>query len=164
MRFWKGSYAAALAVGLVLSLGQSAVAWSGGRVSENRNLEGTWTVQVTLVDCTTGGQLGNPFPSLLTFAGGGTETDTTANPAFYPSERSPGHGIWSRLDSRNFTTTSMAFITLDGALVKTQKITQAIQFGDSRDSFNSSATVEFFDPNGNLLGTGCATATAQRFK
>jgi hypothetical protein len=162
-KLWRHFYAAALAGVLVLSLGQSAVAQSESRGSEAGKLEGTWTVQVQLVDCTTGNPLGSPFPSLLTFAQGGTQTDATANPNFYPAERSPGHGVWSTTGKRNYSATATAFITLNGSLQKTQKITQAIQM-DSRNSFTSAATVEFFDPNGKLLGSACATAAGQRFK
>lgn len=161
---WKSFYAAALAGVLILSLGPNAAAQSGTRTSEANKLEGTWTVQVQLVDCTTGNPIGNPFPSLLTFARGGTETETTANPMFFPAERSPGHGVWSRIDKHNYRATSTAFITLNGSLAKTQKITQAIQMADSGDSFTSTASVEFFDPAGNLLVTGCATAAGQYFK
>jgi hypothetical protein len=161
---WKSLYAAALASVLILSLGPSAAARSRAGEFDGSRLEGTWTVQVQLVDCTTGNPLGNPFLSLLTFARGGTETETTANPMFFPAERSPGHGVWSRIDKHNYLATSTAFITLNGALVKKQKITQNIQMGGSSDSFTSTASVEFFDPAGNLLATGCATAAGQYFK
>jgi hypothetical protein len=161
---WKDFNAAALAGVLFLSLGLSAAAQSGARESSASNLEGTWTVQVTLVDCTTGNPLGTPFSSLLTFARGGTATETTANPIFYPAERGPGHGVWSRIGKGSYSATSTAFITLNGALTETQKITQAIQLRRSSDSFTSTASVEFFDPAGNLLATGCATAAGQRFK
>ena len=166
MRFnlWRRFYAATVAGVLVLSLGQAAAAQSGARGSGADKLVGTWTVQVTLADCTTGTPLGSPFPSLLTFARGGTETETTANPMFFPAERSPGHGVWSRIDDRNYSAASTAFITLNGSLVKTQKITQAIQMGASSGSFTSAASVQFFDPAGNLLGAACATAAGQRFK
>jgi hypothetical protein len=160
-----GLFAAALAITTLLSFGQSAAAQPGAHKNNNaKNLIGTWTVQVQLVDCVSGTPLGSPFPSLLTFAAGGVETDTTANPMFYPAERSPGHGVWSRVDTTNFSTASTAFITLNGALTKTQKITQAIHMDDSRDSFSSVAGVDFYDPSGNFLASACATATAQRFK
>jgi hypothetical protein len=163
--FWNGLFAAAFAGAMLLSFAQAAAAQPGAQKGNNaRGLIGTWTVQVQLVDCASGTPLGTPFPSLLTFAAGGAETDTTANPAFYPAERSSGHGIWSRVDTTNFSTTSTAFITLNGALTKTQKITQAIHMDDSRDSFTSVATVDFYDPAGNLLASACATAGAQRFK
>ncbi len=164
MNFRRSLYAAVLMALLVVCTGHTTVAHAAKKESADKSLQGTWTVQVQLVDCVSGAKLGNPFSSLLTFAEGGTETDTTANPAFYPSERSAGHGIWSRTDGNNYSASSTAFITLNGALVETQNITQAIQMGTTQDSFTSTASVEFFDPSGNLLASACATAAAARFK
>ena len=145
----------------ILLIGQS-VAGSGRRQPESRMLEGTWTVQVTQVDCQSGNPLGNPFQSLLTFGRGGTLTETTSNPNFFPAERGPGHGVWAYKQPA-YSAASTAFITSNGALVKTQTITQNIQLGNG-DQLTSAATVQFFDPSGNLLGSGCATATGRRFK
>jgi hypothetical protein len=131
--------------------------------SSTFNLRGTWTVQVQLVDCTTGNPLGSPFPSLLSFAHGGTLTETTSNPSFFPSERSPGHGNWS-VNKNIYSAASTAFVTLNGALQMTQLIKQTITMGGSSDAFDSVAAVQFFDPNGNLIKSGCATATGARFK
>ncbi len=161
---WKRFYAGVLASVVILSLGSIAAAQSGTQVFESRELEGTWTVQVQLVDCTSGTAIGNPFSSLLTFARGGTQTETTANPMFFPAERGPGHGVWRKVGKRNYSATSMAFITLNGVLVKNQKIIQAIQVADGGDSFTSAASVEFSDPAGKLLATGCATAVGQYLK
>ena len=127
-------------------------------------LQGSWSVQVTLRDCDSGQQMGPAFSSLATFSKGGTTTDTTANPAFFPAERSPGHGTWSKTGWRTYQASSTAFITLNGALAKTQVIRQEIKFGDLADQYSSNARVQFFDPSGNLLVTGCATAEAQRLK
>ncbi|MBI3478238.1 MAG: hypothetical protein HY010_21115 [Acidobacteria bacterium] len=162
-KFVNRSFALSVAATLFLLLGQSFAADVKNRAPEVRLLEGTWTVQVSIVDCTSGQTLGNPFPSLLTFARGGALTETTANPAFFPAERGPGHGVWA-YDHHAFTAVSTAFITSNGVLVKTQKIAQAIQMGNDGNQFTSTATVSFFDPNGNLLASGCAVATAQRFK
>src|SRR5262245_24735979 len=60
--------------------------------SQARNLEGTWRVQVTIRNCHTGEALGNPFPALVTFARGGTRTETTAGVS--PAMRSPALGFW----------------------------------------------------------------------
>jgi hypothetical protein len=162
--FWNSLRSTFLVMMLVLTVGLGAEAQSKNHRNQVRTLVGSWAVQVTIADCTTGAPLGHPFSSFLTFAPGGVETDTTANPMFYPAERSPGHGVWGRVDSRNFSTSSTAFITLNGALVKTQKITQAVHMDDDRNSFTSAANVEFFDPSGNLLASGCATAAAQRLQ
>jgi hypothetical protein len=130
------------------------------------DLSGTWQFQITLHNCQTNAPIGAPFNSLLTFADGGTMTETTANSMFSPAERGPGHGVWSRGRHKGqYSAASLAFITMNGALVKTQKITQNIQMGPGNDRLTTpSATVEFFDPAGNLLQTACAVATGQRFE
>jgi hypothetical protein len=93
-------------------------------------------------------------------------TESTANSMFFPAVRGPGHGVWSRGKHKGqYSAASIAFITMNGSLVKTQKITQAIEMGPGSDKLTTpQATVEFFDPAGNLLQTGCATAVAERFE
>ncbi len=129
-----------------------------------RGLVGTWQVKVTLHNCATGVQVGMPFDSLLTFADGGTLTESTANSMFYPAIRGPGQGYWRRKGGRNFTAATLAYITVNGALTKIQKITQSIVLGPWQDEFSvPRADVQFFDPAGNVLMTGCATAVGVRF-
>ena len=57
-----------------------------------------------------------------------------------------------------------AFITLNGVLQSTQVIRQVIQMNSGGNGFDSTATVQFFDPSGNPIKSGCATAVAQRFQ
>jgi len=46
-----------------------------------------------------------------------------------------------------------------------QRIAQTIRIlEDDPNTFDSAANVEFFDTNGQLLISGCATATGQRFE
>lgn len=124
---------------------------------------GSWQVVVTLRNCDTGQQLAPPFQSLLTFGIDGTLVETTANPGFYPAERGPGHGSWSRSTNRAFVASSLAYVTLNGQLTLKQRIDQKIELTE-RDKFHSVAMVEFFDPNDHLLKSGCATADALRYK
>jgi hypothetical protein len=162
---WKSAVVVVLTGVLIASFGRGAAANSADWETSARKLEGTWSVQVTLHNCQTGVQIGAPFQSLLTFARGGTVTETTSNPMFFPAQRGPGHGVWSYTGQQNYSAASMAFITVNGALVKTQKISQTIQIGDNPDAFaTTESSVQFFDPAGNLLATGCATAAGQRFE
>ena len=162
LHFAKPFYSLAVLAGLLLSV---ASARAQSSVPTGKELEGTWKVEVTQRDCSTGDPLGPPFQSLLTFASGGTMTETTDNPMFFPAERSPGHGVWSFKGGSRYTAATTAFVTLNGALAKTQKITQTIEMGDDLNRFTTvKATVQFFDPNGKLLVTGCATATGVRFR
>jgi hypothetical protein len=157
--------AAALALAGVLILCAGTVANAHPEQSAASGLQGTWLVTVTQHNCATGAQIGAPFQSLLTFARGGTMTETTSNPMFFPAERGPGHGVWSASRNGTYSAASMAFITLNGVLTMTQKITQQITMGDDRNQFTTSgAQVQFFDPAGNLLRSGCASAVGQRFQ
>jgi hypothetical protein len=159
---WKGRAAIAFAGCLVLLL-------AGGAAAQTRNsalpqLQGTWAVTVTQQDCESGTQIGNPFLSLLTFAQGGTMTESTSNPMFYPAERGPGHGIWKQVGQKTYTASSIALITLNGALTTVQTISQTIQIGDDPDAFQTTkAKVKFLAPNGAVLRTGCAAAAGARF-
>jgi hypothetical protein len=137
-----------------------------------RRLEGTWTFQITLRDCTSGTPLGAPFFSLLTFNQGGTMTETTANSMFYPAERGPGHGVWSHVkgggygdaSDRRYQARSLALITANGVLTQAQIIRQNIQMGLNPNTLQTtSASVEFYKPDGTLVRKGCATAQATRF-
>ncbi|MGH8121510.1 MAG: hypothetical protein ACREPT_01930 [Rudaea sp.] len=148
-----------------MASGWNATAGASDPNSAARDLQGTWQVQVVQVNCLTGATVGLPFSSLLTFARGGTMTETTDNSMFYPAVREPGLGVWHRLHGNTYYAASMAFITLNGVLAKTQKISQTIEVGPGPDEFNTTqAAVQFFDPAGNLLGAGCAVASGVRFE
>lgn len=148
--------------------GACACSLTAAAQTENRELEGlegSWTVQVTQVNCETGAPLGSPFLSLLTFAKGGTLVETTSNPMFFPAVRGPGHGVWSYSKDHSFKAVSVAFITMDGALVKTQTISQSIEMKDGPNSFRTtSASVVFVPVAGGPSVTGCATAVGKRIE
>jgi hypothetical protein len=142
------------------------------RHAAGRALEGTWTVQVTQRDCTSGTPIGVPFYSLLTFNQGGTMTETTANAMFFPAVRGPGHGGWSHIkgggygdaSDRRYQAKSLALITSNGVLTQEQIIRQNIQMGNNPNTFQTtSASVEFYAPDGTLVRKGCATAQGTRF-
>lgn len=134
-----------------------------------RGLEGTWRVEVTVVDCATGSER-PPFWSLVTFERGGTVVDTTANQAF-PDPRTPGHGVWHRTDHHGYSAATEAFILFGPTLRPwIHRIDQAIELTSS-DTFVSHATVSFALGPGPLpapavpLPTGpiCASARGFRF-
>lgn len=128
-------------------------------------LQGTWVVTVTQQDCTSGAQIGSPFLSLLTFNRGGTMTETTSNPMLYPSDRGPGHGVWRETGRHKYHASTIALITLNGALTTVQTITQAIEIGSDPDKFETTKVkVEFLTPGGTLIRSGCATASGARYR
>jgi len=130
--------------------------------SNGPNLEGTWRVQVTIRDCNSGAAL-RTFPALLTFAQGGTLTETTTG--FPPALRSSGHGFWRHTSDHSYMAVSEAFLfTPAGVWSGTQRLTQSIEIGDSPDQLNSTAINEIYDPHGQLITSGCATAVATRME
>jgi hypothetical protein len=129
-----------------------------------RKLEGSWKVQVTLRNCATGAAVAPAFNSLLTFARGGTVTESTSSPAFFPAVRGPGHGVWSNTYHHHaFSAVTVAHITLNGALQRTQTIRQTIVVDDS-NSLTSTATVNFVFADGSPEVNACATATGTRIE
>lgn len=155
-----GLFALALAIALVLAPRTIANAQSQEAAS-GRGLEGTWRVEVTLRDCNTGAPLGSPFRSLLSFARGGTMTETTAR--FSPALRGPGHGIWQQIQGSTFSSTLEAFLyNPAGVWIEWQRLTQTIEIGDDPNTWTANAHNEIFDTNDNLLVSGCSTAVGHR--
>jgi hypothetical protein len=168
--FSRGSAAARLAaaLGLAIVLARGYGSADAADSTHARGLAGTWRVTVTSHDCDTGDPLAS-FPAMLTFASGGTLTGTTAAPIFKPGQRSSDHGIWRPRGGSQYRAVSEAFILFDSLpppipLARgVQRITQQIEM-DGDDRFDSDAYVEFFDVNGDVVLTLCATAAASRFE
>jgi hypothetical protein len=166
----------AIAGGAILLSGRGTMA----RASDFRDdddfggaLQGTWRVEVGLVNCQTGAAMGPAFPSLLSFVAGGTMSEGTVNPAFGVGQRLDGFGIWKRTGRHTYNAKSVAFIAYTtpanppmspGFTAGTQTITQTIKFEDGRDKFTSDAAIEFADSTGAVYRSGCAVATGQRFE
>jgi len=131
---------------------------------DDRGLAGSWLFQISIQDCNSGAPLGQPFQSLLTFAKGGTLTESTSNPMFFPAERGPGHGVWRHHGSNTYIATSTAFITMNGVLARTQTITQTIEVLTDDTLATTGASVMFYKPDGTLLASGCAAATGTRIE
>ena len=131
------------------------------QAASGRGLEGTWRVEVTLRDCNTGAALRSPFRSLLSFARGGTMTETTARVS--PALRGPGHGIWQQIQGSTFSSTLEAFLyNSAGVWMAWQRLTQTIEIGDDPNTWTANAHNEIFDTNDNLLVSGCSTAVGHR--
>ena len=129
------------------------------------SLTGTWRVQVTQYNCTTGTPR-PPFWSLLSFQRGGTESETTSNPALLPGQRTPGFGAWERSGINTFSSVTEAFILFDsptnppGLKKGVQKILQTITMTSEND-WIADATVIFFNSDGTT-SSGCAKAQGFR--
>ncbi len=159
-------------LGLLLLFGCTQIFVSGQEnendslKSRNENsapgIEGVWQTTVTQRVCGTGAVI-RTFQGLLTFDESGTFAETSAVTS--PALRSPGHGVWEK---RNRQSYFGAFIFLrfnpDGSFAGTQKVSQNFELSRFGNTFEANGSVQVFDPNGNLIATGCATATGTRFE
>lgn len=161
--FARGAITAAI-VATALALTSSAKAGSAEQAAPS--LHGTWRVQVTQYNCANPTMTFPPFWSILSFHQGGTETETTSNPALQPGQRTAGNGYWERTNKGTYFSVTEAFILFDsptnppGLKKGVQKILQTIALTDE-SHFNSVATVKFFNADGTVT-TGCAKAEGTR--
>src|SRR4030095_12797105 len=142
--------------GLQISvLGQSDAA-------PERSLVGVWITEVTRRNCDTGQLIGNTGLIQNTFAEGGTLLETIG-PSLI---RSPGNGIWKREHGYNEYSFATRFMRYDaaGGFFGVGVVRAAITLDDTGDNYTSTATSDALDVNGNVIGSGCATSVATRFK
>jgi hypothetical protein len=170
---WKSLAAVAAGVVLALLFGRGPAARADNWDSAEKGLDGTWTVTVTLQNCQTGATIGAPFSSYLSFARGGTMTESTSNPGFAVGQRGTGLGIWSHREHRSYSVKSTAFLFFTtppnppanpGFEAGTQTISQVISLDEDSDSWTSNAAITFADTTGTIYRQGCAVATAQRYE
>ena len=152
-----------LAIGSSMAFGQNKAELTASPTEEQGNaLAGAWQGSFTPRDCQTGEMAPFSIKVLFTFNQGGTTSEDEANP-FDGPYRTSGHGIWTRVSGRDYIDT-FTFYTFDAdrTFTGTSKIRQNITLGKNSNSFTSSDTFEVRDPNGNLVESGCANATATR--
>jgi len=143
-------------------------------IQGERSITGVWRTVVTPRICQTGMPIPgvSTIPGLFTFNQGGTMSEYGISTAQgqTPALRSPGHGTWQR--EEGFSSYTFKFIfyryNASGVFLGTQKVTATLVLSSdffSVDSIiNTTSTVEIFDANDNLIGTGCATAVGRRFE
>ena len=171
-----GCFAAALLAGS----GMIAAA-QADEGSHSGSLAGTWMIQVTLRDCTSGAALGPAFPALVTFHRDGSITEDPGGMAFAPGQRTSGHGSWSPGPGHTFAQEMIALIlfptnpNLPGApgfdpakavspgfFAGSLTVSHTIRFTGA-DQIESSGTNRFYKSNGEVYRASCSTATGQRF-
>lgn len=128
--------------------------------SQAKRIEGAWLLQVSRYDCQTGAAI-QAFQSLVTFAQGGTLSNVTTgtNPAL----RTTGLGTWRRTGDHTFRAVTVVFLfDPAGVWTTTQRIANRLEIGSDPDELTGTTKVHFFDTNGNLISTGCATVLGRR--
>ena len=124
-----------------------------------RSIQGTWRTVVTPRNCQTNDPVAPAFQGLLGFHEGGTLSGTsTVAPAVF--------GVWEReRGSRSYLFAFTNFrYNASGVLIGTQTVRQTAEIVYGSNEFDSTGTVEVFDVNGNLVGSGCVTSTGTRFE
>jgi hypothetical protein len=151
---------------LVLLAGSTALAQPPAAA-----IQGTWGVLVTLRNCATNAPLGPPFNSLVTFAEGGTISESPGGAAFAPDQRSAGHGVWAHQGGVTFSQRMIALLRFatppnfpvsPGFQAGWQIITHTVTMSDA-DHFTSAGNGREYDLNRQLVRTGCSTAVGERF-
>ena len=119
-------------------------------------LVGVWQVVRHGVNCNTGQEL-RSFPALTTFHSDGTlHIDALGTPIHGVWQREPGSQNYSfREVSYNFDDTG----EFEGSTVGTASVQLT-----SPTTYTATATVQDFDPNGNLLSTRCGRSEGTRFQ
>jgi hypothetical protein len=56
------------------------------------------------------------------------------------------------------------FFSPDGVWIQTHRITRSIEVSDDGGQFADTLALEILDTTGNVIGTGCGTDVATRFK
>ena len=111
-------------------------------------------------DCQTGAPVSN-FNSLVTFAQGGTLTNVTTGGN--PGLRTTGLGIWKKAGDHEFTAVTMVFLfSPAGAWTATQRLANTFEIGNDPDELTGTTEANFYDTNGNLTATVCATVLGRR--
>lgn len=139
-------------------LGKNAVIEQQSFVGKGaRGIEGVWNVNVTIVDCSTGGPLAT-FRAMDMFHQGGTMTDTNAAPT---ATRGPGFGTWNSLGDGHFSSTLRFFMYTNGAFSGVRRIEQDITLDPEADTWSSTVATTTTDLVGNVV-VGCGAAAATR--
>ena len=145
---------------IVLTMALVALAAEANATSPQQAapLQGVWDSQVTLTDCN--GFTLVVFRAYEMFHQGGTLTSTDNSP---PTLHGPGFGTWQRVGGRNYTAPFQFFnFNADGSFAGTQKIDRQIHLAADGNSYTSTVTFGTYDPDGNLVFSGCGTEVATR--
>ena len=97
-----------VAIAIALVNAQSGVTAQQPVESRGGGIAGTWDLQVSFVDCTTGIPV-SPVPgrSLVSYVYGGTYIEEAAGTP--PSRRYPGLGVWKHVTGRSYELAFKAF-------------------------------------------------------
>lgn len=135
---------------------------NSSRRSGGGRLEGTWDAQVTIRNCQTGAAI-RTFASMGMFISGGTFLDSSSGTP--QALRTPGEGVWTHNSGNTYRLSFKSFsFDAGGNFTGWTIIRHQVTLNDGAGEYESAGTAEVYDPNGNLIFTGCSTSTATRFE
>jgi len=136
-------------------------ATASGQGTQGGTLQGTWEMQITLTDCA--GHVIRSFPSLIEYAAGGTVVES--NGGTPQALKTSGEGVW-RHSTGNAYAFRFKFFTFNAQNVFTGwTIIGGDLTVDATGNANAgTATIQVYDPNGNLIATACAEVSGTRFE
>ncbi|MEP6913779.1 MAG: hypothetical protein ABI923_13545 [bacterium] len=154
---------ALIAIALMLTLIVGPGTRSSVRAGEESDpqLEGSWVEDITVVS---GFNAGTSLKSLSTYAKGGGETALPV-PVTPPLTSSPSHGTWIHKRGHKFADTILSFVyDPTGQLIATVKIHRVLTISEGGDEYNGNASLDTFDPFGNLIPgfSACSTIHGRR--
>ncbi len=154
---------ALIAIALMLTLIVGPGTRSRVRAGEESGpqLEGSWVEDITVVS---GFGAGTTLKSMSTYAKGGGETTLPVGVP-PPLTSSDGHGTWIHKRGHKFADTILSFVyDPTGQLITTVKIHRVLTISEGGDEYNGNASLDTFDPFGNLIPgfSACSTIHGRR--
>ena len=142
------------------ALATLVAATAAGQGTQGGRLEGTWSMQITLTDCS--GHVIRSFPTLVVFMAGGTLTEASGGTA--PALQTGGKGVWRHTTDNTYAFRFKDFTFNSSYVLTGWSIISGELTVDATGNANAGpATVQIYDPNGNLLVSLCAEAAGTRF-
>src|SRR5688572_1814894 len=120
---------------------------------------GSWEGVVTAIGCPP------PFRVLMNFTADGGFTDSGDGDS---AVGSPQYGVWERIGDRSSRTYALTFRMLrynpDSTSTGTHVIQQTVILNEAGDTWSGPGLVKIYTPDGTLVFSGPATATATRIQ
>jgi uncharacterized lipoprotein NlpE involved in copper resistance len=140
------------AVAIALTGSQSLLLAQG-----NHNMEGTWDVAVTVVDCQSGAAI-RTVRSLQMYSLDGSFSET-ANTFL----RGSSVGKWDHAHTNVYTATYNFFrYNADGSFKSIADALNKVELSGDGSHFTATGTITDYDATGNQISLGCVTQAARR--
>ena len=149
-----------LFIALIIAAVTTITAFAQSNAPSWHSPTGSWEGVVTSIG---GGP--PPFRVLMNFTADGGFTGTGDGDS---AVGSPQYGVWRRVGDRNSRTYAVTFRQLfyapDSSSTGSGTVQQTIILNEAGDRWNGPAVVRIYAPDGTLVFTGNATATATRIQ